>query len=54
MITGSIAAKFYAVPRMIPDIGIVLELAPEEIGKFILGVQEDNSIERISSFASTA
>jgi predicted nucleotidyltransferase len=45
MITGSIAANFYAVPRMTRDIDIVVELSPEGIGKFILAFERDHYLE---------
>lgn len=35
MVTGSIAANFYAVPRMTRDIDIVIELEEQDIGRFI-------------------
>jgi hypothetical protein len=35
MITGSIAANFYTVPRMTRDIDIVVELFEPDIGRFI-------------------
>jgi len=34
MVTGSIAANFYTVPRMIRDIDIVVELSERDIGCF--------------------
>jgi hypothetical protein len=35
MVTGSIAANFYTVPRMTRDIDIVVELSDRDAGKFI-------------------
>ena len=35
MVTGSIAANFYTVPRMTGDIDIVVELSERDIGRFI-------------------
>ena len=35
MITGSMAANFYTVPRMTRDIDIVVELAEADLGSFI-------------------
>ena len=35
MVTGSIATNFYTVPRMTRDIDIVVELAEEDLGRFI-------------------
>ena len=34
MVTGSIAANFYTVPRMTRDIDIVVELSERDIGCF--------------------
>ena len=45
MITGSTAVNFYAVPRMTRDIDIVVELSPEETGKFILAFEKDHYLE---------
>jgi predicted nucleotidyltransferase len=45
MITGSIAANFYAVPRMTRDIDIVVELSEGDIGKFILAFEKDHYLE---------
>lgn len=35
MVTGSMATNFYTVPRMTRDIDIVVELAQEDLGRFI-------------------
>jgi len=35
MVTGSMAANFYTVPRMTRDIDIVVELSERDIGRFI-------------------
>jgi len=35
MVTGSIATNFYTVPRMTRDIDIVVELAEEDLARFI-------------------
>ena len=35
MVTGSMATNFYTVPRMTRDIDIVVELAEEDLGRFI-------------------
>ena len=35
MVTGSIASNFYTIPRMTRDIDIVVELAEEDLGRFI-------------------
>jgi hypothetical protein len=41
MITGSIAANFYTVPRMTRDIDIVVELLERDIGRFIPLFEKD-------------
>ena len=41
MVTGSIATNFYTVPRMTRDIDIVVELAEEDLGRFILLFEVD-------------
>lgn len=41
MLTGSLAANFYAVPRMTRDIDIVIEMARFEIGKFCHSFEKD-------------
>lgn len=45
MVTGSIAANFYAVPRMTRDIDIVVELPDRDIGRFIRIFQKDFYLE---------
>lgn len=41
MLTGSLAANFYAVPRMTRDIDIVIEIDKLEIGKFCRYFEND-------------
>ena len=48
MITGSIAANFYAVPRMTRDIDIVVEIHKEDINKITDLFKDDFYIERES------
>ena len=45
MITGSIAANFYAVPRMTRDIDIVVELSEPDVSRFIPLFQDDYYLE---------
>jgi len=45
MITGSIAANFYTVPRMTRDIDIVVELSERDIGRFIALFENDYYLE---------
>ena len=45
MITGSIAANFYTVPRMTRDIDIVVELFEGDTGRFIPLFEEDYYLE---------
>jgi len=45
MITGSIAANFYTVPRMTRDIDIVVELLEPDIGRFIPLFENDYYME---------
>jgi hypothetical protein len=45
MVTGSIAANFYTVPRMTRDIDIVVELAERDVEKFILAFEQDHYLE---------
>jgi hypothetical protein len=40
MVTGSIAANFYAVPRMTRDIDIVIELSDRDVDRFLGLFQE--------------
>jgi hypothetical protein len=46
MVTGSIAANFYAVPRMTRDIDIVVELSEQDVDRVIGLFQGDFYIER--------
>lgn len=41
MVTGSIAANFYTVPRMTRDIDVVVELSERDIGRFITLFEDD-------------
>ena len=45
MITGSIAANFYTIPRMTRDIDIVVELFERDIGRFIPLFKNDYYLE---------
>ena len=45
MVTGSIAANFYTVPRMTRDIDIVVELSERDIGRFIPLFEKDYYLE---------
>jgi len=45
MITGSIAANFYTVPRMTRDIDIVVELSERDIDRFIRVFEKDYYLE---------
>lgn len=45
MVTGSIAANFYAVPRMTRDIDIVVELSGQDVDRFINAFQKDFYLE---------
>lgn len=46
MVTGSIAANFYAVPRMTRDIDIVIELSERDVDRVIQLFQEDYYLDR--------
>ncbi|HCO93350.1 MAG TPA: hypothetical protein DIU00_05265 [Phycisphaerales bacterium] len=46
MISGSIAANYYTVPRMTRDIDIVIELKQEDIGKFVALFEKDFYLNR--------
>jgi hypothetical protein len=48
MLTGSLAANFYAAPRMTRDIDIVIEIFEADIGKFFQAFQEDFYIDQSS------
>ena len=39
MLTGSLAAAFYATPRATQDIDLVLEISPEQVGMLIAQLQ---------------
>ncbi len=45
MVTGSIAANFYTVPRMTRDIDIVVELSDQNISRFIALFEKDYYLE---------
>ena len=45
MVTGSIAANFYTVPRITRDIDIVVELSERDIGRFIPLFEKDYYLE---------
>lgn len=45
MVTGSIAANFYTVPRMTRDIDIVVELSDQDISRFIALFEQDYYLE---------
>ena len=45
MVTGSIAANFYTVPRMTRDIDIVVELSEQDIARFIPLFEKDYYLE---------
>lgn len=45
MVTGSIAANFYTVPRMTRDIDVVIELSERDVEKFILAFERDHYLE---------
>lgn len=46
MISGSIAANYYTVPRMTRDIDIVIELKEEAIDKFVALFEDDFYVNR--------
>jgi hypothetical protein len=46
MVTGSIATNFYTVPRMTRDIDIVVNLAEEDLGRFIPLFETDFYLDR--------
>ena len=48
MLTGSLAANFYAVPRMTRDIDIVVEILELDISKFFQSFQDDFYIDKAS------
>jgi len=45
MVTGSIAANFYTVPRMTRDIDIVVELSQRDVDRFIKTFEKDFYLE---------
>lgn len=48
MLTGSLAANFYAVPRMTRDIDIVVEIFEDDVSKFFQIFQGDFYIDKTS------
>ena len=46
MISGSIAANYYTIPRMTRDIDVVIELKPDDIDKFIVLFEGDFYVNR--------
>jgi hypothetical protein len=46
MVTGSMAANFYAVPRMTRDIDLVIELSEWDLDRVIRLFQQDYYIDR--------
>ncbi len=46
MVTGSMAANFYATPRMTRDIDLVVELGETDIGRVVTLFQDDYYIDR--------
>lgn len=46
MLTGSMAANFYATPRMTRDIDVVVELSEEDIGRVVRLFQDEYYIDR--------
>ena len=46
MVSGSIAANYYTVPRMTRDIDIVIELKQDHIDKFISLFEDDFYVNR--------
>lgn len=53
MVTGAIAANFYAVPRMTRDIDVVIELSDRDVDRFIGLFQEDFYLEPETVRAAT-
>ena len=49
MITGSMAANFYATPRMTRDIDIVVELSGEDIDRLVAVFEKDRKSTRLNS-----
>ncbi len=48
MLTGSLAANFYAVPRMTRDIDFVVEIPEMDVSKFFLVFHKDFYIDKIA------
>jgi hypothetical protein len=46
MVTGSLAANFYATPRMTRDIDLVVELREGDVGRVVVLFQDDYYIDR--------
>lgn len=46
MVTGSMAANFYATPRMTRDIDVVVELSEKDIGRVVSLFQDEYYIDR--------
>lgn len=46
MVTGSMAANFYATPRMTRDIDLVVELREGDVGRMVALFQDDYYIDR--------
>jgi hypothetical protein len=46
MVTGSMAANFYAVPRMTRDIDLVVDLAERDVDRFAGLFQQEYDIDR--------
>ena len=46
MVSGSIAANYYTIPRMTRDIDVVIELKPDDIDKFIVLFEGDFYVNR--------
>ncbi len=46
MISGSITANYYTIPRMTRDIDVVIELKPDDIDKFIVLFESDFYVNR--------
>ncbi|MDF0644297.1 MAG: hypothetical protein P0111_09710 [Nitrospira sp.] len=46
MVTGSMAANYYATPRMTRDIDLVVELSEEDVGRVVSRFQDEYYIDR--------
>jgi len=53
MLTGSLAANFYAVPRMTRDIDIVIEIDRFEIGKFCQRFESDLQLRDVKNLLAS-